>query len=78
MMHWVSRKAVYNEGGQILLPGDAVAVKYVTVIGEDNDFAVYMGLPHWSDARVADGGDKVSEKMGRAVAPYCSHLYYRE
>jgi len=78
MRHWVNRAKVYNEGGHILQPSDAVAVKYVTAIGFDNDFAVYMGASDWSDARVAEGGDKVSEKEGRIVAPYCSHLYYRE
>jgi len=74
---WVDRAMVYNLGGHILHPKDAVAVKYVTVIGEDRDFAVYMGSPELSNEEVAADGDKVSEEEGRAVAPYCSHLHYR-
>lgn len=74
---WVSRATVYREGGGDLRLGDAVAVKYVTVIGAWSDFAVYIGVGDWSDERVAANGDKVSEEVGRAVAPYCSHLAYR-
>ena len=73
----VSRAEVYNKGGHILNPGDIVAVKFVTVIGHAGDFAVYMGLPGLSDHQVAEYGDKVSEEVGRAVAPYCGHLHYR-
>jgi hypothetical protein len=73
----VSRAKVYNEGGHILNPGDIVAVKYVTVIGYAEDFAVYMGLSGQSDQDVADHGDKVGEDVARTVAPYCSHLRYR-
>lgn len=77
MRHWVSRGKVYNEGGHILGPRDAVAVKFVTVIGNANDFAVYMGKASWNNGRVATDGNKVSEDVGRAVAPYCQHLHYR-
>ena len=73
----VSRALVYNRGGQILEPGDTVAVKYVTVVGYANDFAVYMGFPELGDNEIASYGDKVGEDVGRAVAPYCSHLAYR-
>lgn len=73
----VSRAEVYNKGGQILQPGDIVAVKMVTVIGDNGDFAVYQGLTDQSDGAVANHGDKVSESVGRAIAPYCAHLYYR-
>lgn len=74
----ISRAQVYQRGGAILQPGDIVAVKYVTVIGYNNDFAVYMGLSDQSDQEVADCGDKVLEDIGRAVAPYCSYLRYRD
>ena len=76
-MAHVSRAEVYNKGGHALKPDDIVAVKYATVIGYAGDFAVYMGLSSWSDQAVANNGDKVSEDVGRAVAPYCSHLAYR-
>ena len=76
-MAQVSRAKVYNEGGYILKSGDIVAVKMVTVIGYANDFTVYQGLTNQSDQEVADHGDKVLESVGRAVAPYCSHLSYR-
>ena len=73
----VSRAKVWNEGGHILKPGDRVTVKYVTVVGHVNDFAVYMGQTSQTDEEVAMYGDKVSEDVGRAVAPYCAHLSYR-
>jgi len=76
-MATVSRAKVYNEGGHILKPGDIVPVKFVAVIGHADDFAVYMGLPEQSDGEIASYGDKVGEDVGRAVAPYCSHLDYR-
>jgi len=65
------------EGGHILNPDDMVAVKCVTVIGWNGDFAVYSGPSDWSDERVAAEGDKMLEDAGRAVAPYCGHLRYR-
>ena len=68
----ISRAQVYNHGGSFLGPGDIVPVKYVTVIGHMGDFAVYMG--EGTDKEIAENGDKVSEKVARAVAPYCSHL----
>jgi len=49
----------------------------VTVVGYDGDFAVYQGLTDQSDQEVTDYGDKVTEEVGRAVAPYCTHLVYR-
>ena len=73
----VSRAQVYNMGGRILRPGNIVPVKFVTVVGYGNDFAVYQGDSNWSNQEIADSGDKVSEDVGRAVAPYCSHLAYR-
>jgi len=76
-MAFVSRARVYQEGGHILNPGDGVAVKFVTTVGYDGDFAVYMGLTSQTDQEVADHGDKVPENVARAVAPYCAHLYYR-
>jgi len=76
-MVWVSRQKVYHEGGEILQAGDKVAVKYVTAVGCVGDFAVYMGLSDQTDQEVAECGDKVPESVGRAVAPYCSHLSYR-
>lgn len=74
---WIDRKTIYNTGGGNLGPGDAVAVKYVTVIGYAGDFVVYMGQPYWTGEEVAANGDKVPEEAGRVVAPYCSHLRYR-
>ncbi|HUT15050.1 MAG TPA: hypothetical protein VMY98_02260 [Anaerolineae bacterium] len=74
---WISRAEVYQKGGGFLAPQDAVGVKFVTVIGEAGDFAVYMGTSDRSDDDVAECGDKVPEEVGRAVAPYCGHLYYR-
>ena len=73
----ISRAKVRNEGGHILKQGDMVAVKMVTVIGNVGDFAVYQGPTDLSDQYVADYGDKVPEDVGRAVAPYCAHLIYR-
>ena len=73
----VSRARIYSEGGHILNPSDTVAVKYVTVIGYADDFAVYMGLSHQGDEEIASCGGKVFEDVGRAVAPYCAHLAYR-
>lgn len=74
----VSRAKVYHEGGQLLKPNDIVAVKYVTVIGWANDFAVYMGRSSQSDNDVAASGDKVTdEAVARGIAPYCAHLAYR-
>ena len=73
----VSRKDVYNKGGHILGPGDIVSVKFVTVIGYSNDFSVYQGGSDQTDDEIAMYGDKVSEDIGRAVAPYCEHLQYR-
>ena len=76
-MAQVSRARVWNEGGQILKAGDTVTVKMTTVIGYADDFAVYQGPSDWTDQEVADRGDKVPESVGRAVAPYCQHLSYR-
>jgi len=73
----VSRTEVYSKGGHILKPGDFVVVKYATVIGHGDDFAVYMSLNDWLDEDVVMHGDKVSEEVGRAVAPYCAHPRYR-
>ena len=73
----VSRAKVYNEGGHILKPGDIVAVKYVTVVGYDRDFSVYMGSSDQTDEEISLYGDKVLKFVGRTVAPYCSHLRYR-
>lgn len=73
----VSRVEVYSKGENILNPGDIVAVKLVTIIGHCDDFTVYQGLPDQSDEYVANYGDKVSEEIARAVAPYCAHLQYR-
>jgi hypothetical protein len=77
MMAWISRQKVYMEGGDILKAGDMIAVKYVVVVGQASDFAVYMGRSNQTDQEVAEYGDKVPESVGRAVAPYCSHLRYR-
>jgi len=74
----ISRGHVWNYGGNVLQAGDTVAVTYVTVIGYDHDFAVYAGDPAHSVEDIAHYGDKASEPVGRAVAPYCSHLTYRE
>jgi hypothetical protein len=76
-MSIVSRAKVYMEGGHILNPDDIVAVKMVTVIGWGGDFAVYQGPTDWTDQEVSERGDKVSAETGRAVAPYCAHLSYR-
>ena len=77
-MRYIDRSTVYNRGGLILEPGDCVSVRYVTVVGYDHDFAVYMGNWNQTDLEISKSGDKVSESVGRAVAPYCSHLRYRD
>jgi len=74
----VNRADVYSKGGHILNAGDIVAVKMVTVVGQAGDFAVYQGTSAMTDEEVAFYGDKVSENAGRAVAPYCAHLHYRQ
>jgi len=41
--------------------GDYCAIKLVAVAGEYNDWACYAGPSWWSDEKVRDHGDEVTE-----------------
>lgn len=46
---------------------DAFALKVVAVAGLANDWTVYQGLSSWTDTEVAEGGDKITESVARAL-----------
>ncbi len=46
---------------------DAFALKVVAVAGLANDWTAYQGPSSWTDAEVAEGGDKITESAARAL-----------
>jgi len=47
--------------------GDAFPFKIVAVAGQNNDWSAYWGPSSWSDERVAQEGDKLSETQARPL-----------
>lgn len=46
---------------------DAFALKVVAVAGFANDWTAYRGPTNWSDAQVAEGGDKLLAEVAKAL-----------
>ena len=69
----------YRYGPGVLRPDDALVLKVCAVRGWDSDWAAYQGLSEWSDERVLESGDKLSEEAATALFPSfaASGLAYR-
>lgn len=48
--------------------GDICALKIVAVAGQNNDWTAYCGPSDWSDALVAEQGDKMIEEHASRFA----------
>jgi len=60
----------YNMRANAFAPNDTVACKIVAVIGACGaDWAAYLGTSDWTDAEVADGGDKLRVEAAEALFP---------
>jgi|WetSurMetagenome_2_1015567.scaffolds.fasta_scaffold693817_2 hypothetical protein len=59
----------YNMKASQFKTDDAVSVKCVAVIGYGETWAAYMGLSSWTDAEVADGGDKMDSGAAARLFP---------
>jgi hypothetical protein len=60
-------------------PNDTVACKIVAVIGAvGTDWAAYLGTSDWTDAEVAESGDKLGHEAAEALFPtIASRFMYR-
>lgn len=50
-----------------VIPGDAFGLKVVAVVGENNDWAAYLGPTDWPDDMVAEQGDKIPKEAAEQL-----------
>jgi hypothetical protein len=66
-------KNAYTQRPNEIRGGDYYGYKIIVRIDGNGDelmsWSAYMGLTHWSDERVAKGGDKLPEEAARALFP---------
>jgi len=59
----------YNMCTDEFKTNDAVAVKVVAMIGWGQSWAAYAGLSTWTDAEIAEGGDKIDRTAAERLFP---------
>ena len=64
----------YNTRPTEVKPGDCFGYKVIAIVrGHGLFWAAYRGPTEWSDQRVLDEGDKVSEETARSLFYAISH-----
>ncbi len=71
----ISYSQYRNTSPQRLVAGTRVPVKIVAVVGYGNDWAAYIGPSEWTDQRVSEEGDKISEDAAKNLFPAMAQAF---